>query len=87
MFLHLKCWGWVVLSNPAVELGALLKPCQRTIFTLLGQWRQAGAKAELCATVTFLFIFLLIYLTEQILAAWYYHGDAPALKGEQPQSC
>lgn len=77
----------MVLSNPAVELGALLKPCQRTVFTLLGQWRQAGAKAELCATVTFLFIFLLIYLTEQILAAWYYHGDAPALKGEQPQSC
>lgn len=70
-----------------MELGALLKPCQRTVFTLLGQWRQAGAKAELCATVTFLFIFLLIYLTEQILAAWYYHGDAPALKGEQPQSC
>lgn len=70
-----------------MELGALLKPCQRTVFTLLGQWRQAGAKAELCATVTFLFIFLLIYLTEQILAAWYFHGDAPALKGEQPQSC
>lgn len=59
----MKCWGWVVLSNPAVELGALSKPCQRTIFTLLGQWRQIGAKAELCATVTF--IFLLIYLTEQ----------------------
>lgn len=77
----------MVLSNPAVELGALLKPCQRTVFTLLGQWRQAGAKAELCATVTFLFIFLLIYLTEQILAAWYYRGDAPALEGEQPQSC
>lgn len=81
----MKRWGWVVLSNPAVELGALLKPCQCTVFTLLGQWRQAGAKAELCATVTF--IFLLIYLTEQILAARYYHGDAPALKGEQPQSC
>lgn len=83
----MKRWGWVVLSNPAVELGALLKPCQRTVFTLLGQWRQAGAKAELCATVTFLFIFLLIYLTEQILAVWYYRGDAPALEGEQPQSC